>query len=74
MNSLYLRIQQSWKAVAATITTSLITFLTSTGNGLSAAESARSIVLSLLTGLVVWLAKNKEVPPKPNRVRPLRAR
>lgn len=68
MNRLYLRVQESWKAVAATLTTAAITFLTSTGEGLSTGEAARSVALSLLGGLVVFLTKNKE-----KRTRPLRA-
>lgn len=71
---LYLRIQQAWKAVAATVTTALITFLTSASEGLSAGESFRSFALSLLTGLVVFLTKNQPPPVRRrNRQRPLRA-
>lgn len=68
---LYIRVQESWKAVAATLTTAFITFLTSTGEGLSAGEAWRSFALSLLGGLVVFLTKNK--PARKARQRPLRA-
>lgn len=57
-------VQESWKAVAATVVTALITFLTATGGGLSFGESARSAVLSVLSGLLIYFVPNAERSPK----------
>ncbi len=56
-------VQESWKAVAATVVTALITFLTSTGGGLSVGESARSAVLSIFSGLLIFFVPNVEKSP-----------
>lgn len=74
MQKLLKKVEASWKAVAATFTTALITFLQSTGDGLTVLESARSALLGLLSGFVVWLTRNKDEPVyqnAPSNRRPL---
>lgn len=59
-------IRNSWKAVVATFITALITFLTSTGDGLSVMEGFRSAGLSFLSGVLVWVTPYKTTPVNDN--------